>query len=243
MGVAVVQLKGVVFLSTMKNIDTKNELVLKNLMSVIVSNLIPIQQTKGLEICGDQSLIDALIKAMNLDKIPTKVMVQNNYALYKAEKYDSFIVERIKESKLKIDNVSDKDKEELFGHLIEGDMASKEQTSLIKEWYPQYCTDVGLNMNEDSMNAIIRSMQSKKVYFWGRERTKMIKKKEENEEKKKETEYDLVSFAVITGYTKNCSKIGVVYTPKNERRKGYATHLVGCLSQIMEKEKKMVWIT
>ena len=38
------------------------------------------------------------------------------------------------------------------------------------------------------------------------------------------------------------ARIGFVYTPQSERRKGYATHIVGVLSQMMEKENKMVWI-
>ena len=72
-------------------------------------------------------------------------------------------------------------------------------------------------------------------------RTK-IKKKTAKEQKDESKEYDLVSLAAIIGYTPHMARIGFVYTPENERRKGYATHIVGVLSQIMEKENKMVWI-
>ena len=248
---AIVQLETVIFLSSFTNIDLNNEATLKQCIQILTKNINPIESAKGLEICGkNKQIIDLLIAELKFDKLEYKEMEQNVYLCTNTKKYDEFCKERIEKCKLKIDNVTDKNREELFGHLIEGDPENEEQIKLIKEWYPKFCDDTGLKFNEKAQDAMIRNMKSKKVYFWGREHAKddsMIDdkdkdKKNVDEKKENKVGYDLVSLAAFTGYTPHMARIGYVYTPTDERRKGYATHLVGVLSQIMEKENKMVWI-
>lgn len=236
---AIVQLQSVVFVSTFNNIDLKDEQMLKQCMSVLVSNLDKIESTSGLELCGNKQIIDLLINELKYDKLNRKNIEENVYLCTNTKKYDEFCQERIEKCKLKIDNVTDKNREELFGHLIEGIPENEEQINLIKEWYPKFCTDVGLKFNQAGLNSMIRNMKSKKVYFWGREKAQI---QDKGAKEQKDPEYELVSLAAITGYTPHMARIGFVYTPESERRKGYATHIVGVLSQMMEKENKMVWI-
>ena len=53
-----------------------------------------------------------------------------------------------------------------------------------------------------------------------------------------EVENKIVSLARRTGPTPNGERIGLVYTPPNERRKGYATEIVAKLSQLLLDEGK-----
>eukprot|EP00484_Ammonia_sp_Unknown_P018238 CAMPEP_0197032942 /NCGR_PEP_ID=MMETSP1384-20130603/11479_1 /TAXON_ID=29189 /ORGANISM="Ammonia sp." /LENGTH=367 /DNA_ID=CAMNT_0042462673 /DNA_START=14 /DNA_END=1117 /DNA_ORIENTATION=+ len=244
---AVVQLEGVIFLSTFNNLDLSDATKLDDAVQVLCTHMNAIEDAKGLEICGDKPIIEALLKRLKLEQAARSDMEQNVYLCTNTKKYDEFCTQRIEKCKLKIDNVADKDREELFGHLVEAEEDNEVHVKLIKQWYPLFCADVGLKFKESGMNALIRNMKTKKVYFWGREKPKMIEKEKAAEQKQEQqqtnaSEYDLVSLAAFTGYTPHMARIGFVYTPKAERRKGYATHLVGVLTQMMQKENKMVWI-
>ena len=52
---------------------------------------------------------------------------------FKAFHHDEFDHEKLKNVNGKIDNVTDKNREGLFGHLIEGDPKNETQINLIKE--------------------------------------------------------------------------------------------------------------
>eukprot|EP01083_Nonionella_stella_P069614 185668_1 len=230
---AVIQLHGVLFLSTFTNIDINNPNEVNNVIKVLCKHLHPIQDPAGLEICGNKLIIDALISELKFNDANRKEMEQKVYSLYSTTKYDKFCEERMQKSKLK-----------LFGHLIQANAENEVHLNTIKAWYPKFCVDVGLKFKEEGLNRMIANMKSKKVYFWGREQPKPKQKLVDSKDEKKQenVEYDLVSWAAITGYTPHMARIGYVYTPGHERKKGYATHLVGHLSQIMEKENKMLWI-
>ncbi|WP_243523464.1 GNAT family N-acetyltransferase [Bacillus pseudomycoides] len=86
---------------------------------------------------------------------------------------------------------------------------------LIEKWVYQFCEDVHLPTTEENAKQTAHTLVStNRLFGW-------------------EVDGKLVSIAAITRPTKSNITVNFVYTPKEERKKGYASHCVAALSQRM----------
>lgn len=86
---------------------------------------------------------------------------------------------------------------------------------LIEKWIYQFCEDVHLPTTEEKANQTASTLVStNRLFGW-------------------EVDGRLVSVAAITRPTKSNITVNFVYTPKEERKKGYASNCVAALSQRM----------
>ena len=90
----------------------------------------------------------------------------------------------------------------------------KEQ-GLIEDWVYCFCEEVNLSITkEEAVHTAAELIESQRLFGW-------------------EVEGQLVSMAAVTRPTKHNITINFVYTPKAERKKGYALNCVSALSQYM----------
>ncbi|PEP47140.1 GNAT family N-acetyltransferase [Bacillus pseudomycoides] len=86
---------------------------------------------------------------------------------------------------------------------------------LIEKWVHQFCEDVHLPTTEEKAKQTANTLVStNRLFGW-------------------EVDGRLVSVAAITRPTKSNITINFVYTPKEERKQGYASNCVAALSQLM----------
>lgn len=90
----------------------------------------------------------------------------------------------------------------------------KEKT-LIEDWVYRFCEEVNLAVTkEEAVHTAAELIESQRLFGW-------------------EVGGRLVSMAAVTRPTKRNITINFVYTPKAERKKGYAFNCVSALSQLM----------
>ncbi|MBY0598620.1 GNAT family N-acetyltransferase [Bacillus bingmayongensis] len=89
------------------------------------------------------------------------------------------------------------------------------ELALIEKWVYQFCEGVHLPTTEEKAKRIANTLVStNRLFGW-------------------EVDGRLVSLAAITRPTKSNVTVNFVYTPKEERKKGYASNCVAALSQRM----------
>lgn len=89
------------------------------------------------------------------------------------------------------------------------------EKACIEDWVYHFCEDVNLAVTkEEAVHTAAELIESQRLFAW-------------------EVEGRLVSMAAVTRPTKRNITINYVYTPKAERKKGYAFNCVSALSQRM----------
>ncbi len=89
----------------------------------------------------------------------------------------------------------------------------KAEQCLLEQWAYNFCVDCKLVINPVYLKSSIEhGLKEKKYYFW-------------------KANGRIMAMAATSGYTPDGTRIGWVYTPPEERSKGYASALVAKLSQ------------
>jgi uncharacterized protein len=94
------------------------------------------------------------------------------------------------------------------GHLR---LVTEKDRALLLEWLPAFDAEVSLEIMEDVERFVTNLLKNQDTYLW-----------EDNAP---------VSLAAGRKFSRTASRIGLVYTPPEYRRKGYATNCVAALSQ------------
>lgn len=93
--------------------------------------------------------------------------------------------------------------------------AEQSDFSIVSEWFYQFSMDTNLPMLiEDAKKSAEAAIDNQRLYVW-------------------EVDNKLVSMANATRPTRKNITINYVFTPKVERKKGYASNVVSALSQLM----------
>ena len=90
-------------------------------------------------------------------------------------------------------------------------LANESDRTLLLKWLPAFNAEAGLEVIEDLERFVTNLLKNQNTYLW-----------EDN---------TAVSLAAGRKFSDTASRIGLVYTPPQHRRKGYATACVAALSQ------------
>mmetsp|Transcript_52102 Transcript_52102/g.63811 ORF Transcript_52102/g.63811 Transcript_52102/m.63811 type:complete len:208 (+) Transcript_52102:1-624(+) len=146
------------------------------------------------------------------------------YLAHLSKKNHNFLTKFIHQNVYKLRNINSYlnwCNHKMVGTLINCDINNNHHKIIATEWYTLFCKEVNVDYNP---NRIINLMTEKNLYFLT-------------------INTRIVSMAAFAGLTDKIVRIGYVYTPINERRKGYATHLTGQICIMLEKqENKECWL-
>jgi predicted GNAT family acetyltransferase len=96
------------------------------------------------------------------------------------------------------------------GHLRP---ASSEELPLLTAWYREFCREAGVTDEPNHQQTLEGFVADGQCHVWHHDRP--------------------VSMAVCVGETDRGMRVGIVYTPPNLRRRGYATSCVAALTQLL----------
>ena len=100
------------------------------------------------------------------------------------------------------------------GHLR---LAMEHDRDLLSKWLPAFDAEIGFGVSENIDRLVSHRLKEGHTYFW--------------------EDDTAVSLAAGRKFTDTASRIGSVYTPPADRRKGYATACVAALSQKLLDEE------
>jgi uncharacterized protein len=90
-------------------------------------------------------------------------------------------------------------------------LATESDRALLLKWLPAFNTEIGFGVSEDAELLVANRLNERHTYIWEDDTP--------------------VALAAGRKFSDTASRIGSVYTPPAERRKGYATACVAALSQ------------
>lgn len=90
-------------------------------------------------------------------------------------------------------------------------LANESDRTLLLKWLPAFNTEIGFGVNEDTELLVSNRLKERHTYIWEDDTP--------------------VALAAGRKFSDTASRIGSVYTPPADRRKGYATACVAALSQ------------